>query len=187
MKWNMTVKDLTSISICIAIAVVLGKVLGMLHGVLPFSRGIVNAPFYSFLMAVMLYRTKKPGTMTLFALGYGGIMIGVSSIFMSIAVIIGGILGDLMLLLIVRKYDSNWKIALCAPIYSAGGMFGTFIVVTYLTESVRYVFQGPLALIISIVAVYLIGLSGSLLAMKIMPSKLEASTCYKRVGSVKSA
>lgn len=187
MKWNMTVKDLTSISICIAIAVVLGKVLGMLHGVLPFSRGIVNAPFYSFLMAVMLYRTKKPGTMTLFALGYGAIMIGISSIFMSIAVIIGGILGDLILLLVVRKYDSNLKIALCAPIYSAGGIFGTFIVVTYMTESVRYVFQGPLALIISIVTVYLIGLSGSLLAMKVMPSKLEASGCYRRAGTVKNA
>lgn len=181
MKWNMTVKDLTSISICIAIAVVLGKLLGMLHGMLPFSRSIINAPFYSFLMAVMLYRTKKPGTMTLFALGYGGIMIGISSIFMSIAIIIGGILGDLILLLVVRKYDSNLKIALCAPIYSAGGIFGTFIVVTYMTESARYVFQGPLALIISIVSVYLIGLSGSLFAMKIMPEKLEARGSYRKV------
>ncbi len=181
MKWNMTVKDLTSISVCIALAVVLGKLLGALHGVLPFSRGIVNAPFYSFLMAVMLYRTKKPGTMTLFALGYGAIMMGIASIFMSIAIVIGGILGDLILLLVVRKYDSNLKIALCAPIYSAGGIFGTFIVVTYITESARYVFQGPLALIISIVSVYLIGLSGSLLAMKVMPSKLEA-TESRRVG-----
>lgn len=175
MKWNMTVKDLTSIAICIAIAVVLGKLLGMLHGFLPFSRGIINAPFYSFLMAIMLYRTKKPGTMTLFALGYGTIMIGISSIFMSIAVIIGGILGDLILLLVVRKYDSNLKIALCAPIYSAGGIFGTFIVVTYITESARYVFESPAALIISIVSVYLIGLIGSLFAMKIMPPKLEAA------------
>lgn len=181
MKWNMTVRDLTSISICIAIAVVLGKVLGILHGVLPFSRSIVNAPFYSFLIAVMLYRTKKPGTMTLFALGYGAIMIGISSIFMSIAVIIGGILGDLILITVVRKYDSNLKIALCAPIYSAGGILGTFIVVTYITESARYVFKGPMALIISIVSVYIIGLCGSLLAMKIMPSKLEAAGSYRKV------
>lgn len=181
MKWNMTVKDLTSISVSIAIAVVLGKLLGVLHGVLPFSRGIINAPFYSFLMAVMLYRTKKPGTMTLFALGYGIIMMGISSVFMSMAVIIGGILGDLILLLVVRRYDSNLKIALCAPIYSAGGIFGTFIVVTYVTESVRYIFQSPLALIISMVSVYFIGLSGSLLAMKIMPSKLEASVSHRMV------
>lgn len=181
MKWNMSVKDLTSISMCIAIAVVLGKLLGMLHRVLPFSRAIVNAPFYSFLMAVMLYRTKKPGTMTLFALGYGTVMISISSIFMSMAVIIGGILGDLILLLVVRKYDSNLKIALCAPIYSAGGIFGTFIVVTYITESVRYVFKGPLVLMVSIISVYLIGLSGSLLAMKVMPSKLEAAGFHRKV------
>lgn len=187
MKWNMTVKDLTTISICIALAVILGKVLRILHMVMPFSRALINAPFYSFLMAVMLYRTKKPGTMTLFALGYGAIMIGVSSIFMSMAIIIGAILGDLMLLLTVRNYDSNLKIALCAPIYSAGGIFGTFLVVTFITESVRYVFEGPLALIISIVTVYLIGLSGSLLAMKIMPSKLEATSYYKRPGAVKNA
>lgn len=175
MKWNMTVKDLTTISISIAIAVVLGNLLGMLHGFLPFSRGIINAPFYSFLMAIMLYRTKKPGTMTLFALGYGAVMIGIASVFMSISIVIGGILGDLILLLVARNYDSNFKIALCAPIYSAGGIFGTFIVVTYITESSRYVFQSPIALIISMVTVYLMGLMGSLLAMKIMPSKLEAS------------
>lgn len=181
MKWNMTVKDLTSISICIAIAVILGKILGLLHGFLPFSRGIINAPFYSFLMAIMLYRTKKPGTMTLFALGYGAIMIGISSIFMSMAIIIGGILGDLILLLVVRKYDSNLKIALCAPIYSAGGIFGTFIVVTYITESARYVFQTPMAIAISMVSVYLVGLIGSLTAMKIMPSKLEARGSGRRV------
>lgn len=177
MKWNMTVKDLTSIGICIAIAVVLGRVLGILHGVLPFSRGIVNAPFYSFLMAVMLYRTKKPGTMTLFALGYGGIMIGIATIFMSLAVIIGGILADLVLLLVVRKYDSNLKIALCAPVYSAGGIIGTFIVVTYMTESARYIFAGPWAVIISAVTVYIVGLTGSLTAMKVMPKKLEAMCC----------
>lgn len=181
MKWNMTVRDLTTISISIAIAVVLGKLLGILHGVLPFSRGIVNAPFYSFLMAVMLYRTKKPGTMTLFALGYGAIMAGIASVFMSMAIIIGGILADLILLVVVRKYDSNLKIALCAPIYSAGGIFGTFIVVTYITESARYVFQTPIAIIISMVSVYLIGLVGSLFAMKIMPSKLEASVSQRRV------
>lgn len=174
MKWNMTVKDITSIAICIAIAVVLGKVLGILHGILPFSRGIVNAPFYSFLMAVMLYRTKKPGTMTLFALGYGAIMIGIATIFMSIAVIIGGILADLILLLVVRKYDSNLKIALCAPVYSAGGIIGTFFVVTFMTESARYIFTGYWAIIISVVSVYFIGLLGSLTAMKIMPQKLEA-------------
>lgn len=177
MKWNMSVKDITSIAICIAIAVVLGKVLGVLHGVLPFSRGIVNAPFYSFLMAVMLYRTKKPGTMTLFALGYGTIMMGVTTVFMSIAVIIGGVLADLALLLFVKKYDSNLKIALCAPVYSAGGIIGTFFVVTYMTESARYIFTGPWALIISAVSVYLIGLAGSLLAMKVMPRKLEAMCC----------
>lgn len=180
MKWNMTVKDLTTISISIAIAVVLGKLLGVLHGILPFSRGIVNAPFYSFLMAVMLYRTKKPGTMTLFALGYGGIMIGIASIFMSMAIIIGGILADMILFIVVRKYDSNLKIALCAPIYSAGGIFGTFIVVTYITESSRYIFQTPIAIIISMISVYLIGLIGSLLAMKVMPSKLEASVSHNR-------
>jgi len=182
MKWNMNVKDLTTIAISIAIAVVLGKVLGVLHGVLPFSRGIINAPFYSFLMAVMLYRTKKPGTMTLFALGYGSIMMGTATIFMSIAVVIGGLLGDLALLLFVRKYDSNLKIAFCAPIYSAGGIIGTFIVVTYMTESSRYVFQGPWALAISAISVYLIGLIGSLTAMKVMPKKLEAM-CYSHESS----
>lgn len=175
LKWNMNVRDLTTIGICIAIAVVLGKSLGFLHGVMPFSRGIINAPFYSFLIAVMLYRIRKPGTMALFGIGYGLIMIHIS-IFMSIAVIIGGLLGDIVLLLIVRKFDSNIKIALCAPIYSVGGIIGTFIVVTFFIDSPRYIFEGPLTLALSILTVYLTGLLGSFTTMKIMPSRLRGLT-----------
>lgn len=175
LSWNFTVKDLTTIGICIALAVVLGKALGVLHGVLPFSRGIINAPFYSFLIAVMLYKIRKPGVMAMFAMGYGLIMIHIS-IFMSVAVIIGGLLADFVLLIIVRKFDSNLKIALCAPIYSVGGIIGTFIVVTFFVNSPRYIFEGPLALAISAVTVYLAGLLGSFSAMKMMPRRLRSAT-----------
>ncbi|WMJ81791.1 MptD family putative ECF transporter S component [Clostridium sp. MB40-C1] len=172
MKWNMTIKDLTTIGICIAIAVVLGKVLGVLHSIIPLSRGVINAPFYSFLITVMIYKIRKPGIMTMFALGYGLIMIRIS-IFMSIAIIIGGILADIVNLLILKNYDSKIKIALCAPIYSVGGIIGTFFVVTFMVNSPRYLFQGKLALLISIISVYIAGLIGSFTAIKIMPERLR--------------
>lgn len=175
LNWNFTVKDLTTIGVCIALAAVLGKVLGVLHGILPFSRGIINAPFYSFLIAVMLYKIRKPGVMAMFGTVYGLIMIHIS-VFMSIAVIVGGLLADLVLLFVVRRFDSNIKIALCAPIYSAGGIIGTFIVVTFFVDSPRYIFEGPLALIISVVTIYLAGLIGSFSAMKIMPARLRSTT-----------
>ncbi|PKM50296.1 MAG: hypothetical protein CVV02_11730 [Firmicutes bacterium HGW-Firmicutes-7] len=172
MKSNMTTKDLTTIGVCIAIAVVLGKVLGILHSVIPFTRGIINAPFYSFLIAVMLYRIRKPGTMIMFALGYG-LTMSYISIFMSMAVIIGGIIGELIMLVVTRKYHSNFIIALCAPIYSVGGIIGTFFVVTFVVNSPRYIFEGYFALLISVISVYIAGLFGSFTAMKIMPIKLR--------------
>lgn len=180
MKWNMNVKDLTTIGICIAIAVVLGKVLGVLHRIMPFSRGVVNAPFYSFLIALILYRVKKPGAMTLFALGYGLIMARIS-IFTTISIIIGGLLADIIALIFVKKYDSNIKIALCSPIYSVGGIIGTFITVTFLIESPLYNFEGSLALLISVVTVYIAGLFGSISAMKIFSRRLF--NYDKKIGS----
>lgn len=171
LKWNMDVKDLTTIAICIAIAVVLGNVLGVLHRVMPFSRGVINAPFYSFLIALILYRVRKPGAMTLFAFGYGFLMARIS-IFSTISIIVGGVLADIVTYIFVRKYDSNIKIALCAPIYSVGGMVGTYFVVTFLIESRLYNFDGPLALLISVVTVYISGLLGSLLAMNKFTKRL---------------
>jgi hypothetical protein len=167
----MNVKDLTTIGICIAIAVVLGNVLGILHRVMPFSRGVINAPFYSFLIALILYRVGKPGAMTLFAVGYGLIMARIS-IFSTISIIIGGILADLITFIFVRKYDSKIKIALCAPIYSAGGMVGTYFVVTFLIESRLYNFDGPLALLVSMITVYIAGLFGSFLAMNKLAKRI---------------
>ena len=171
MKWNMNVKDLTTIGICIAVAVVLGKLLVVLYRIIPFSRGIINAPFYSFIIALILYRVRKPGAMTLFALGYGLIMARIS-IFSTLSIIIGGILADIITLALIRKFDSNLKIALCAPIYSAGGIVGTFLTVTFLIESSIYRFEGPLALSISVITVYIAGLAGSISAMTIFSRRL---------------
>lgn len=171
MKWHMSVKDLTTIAICIALAVVLGKGLGVIHRLLPGFRSIINAPVYSLLIALILYRVRKPGAMTLFAVGYGLIMLRIS-IFMTFSVIIGGVLADLIVLIVVRKYDSNMKIALCAPIYSVGGIIGTFIITTFFIKSSMYHFQGPIALVVSMVSVYFSGLLGSLLAMKIYQERL---------------
>ncbi len=180
MKWNMSVKDLTTIGICIAVAVVLGKFLGVLYRLVPFSRGVVNAPFFSFIVALIMYRVIKPGAMTLFAIGYGLIMARMS-IFSTIAIIPGGILADIITFILIRKYDSNIKIALCAPIYSVGGIIGTFITVTFFIESAMYRFDGPLALLISIFTVYIAGLVGSISAMTIFPRRLFNSD--KKIGS----
>ncbi len=180
MKWNMSIKDLTTIGICIAIAVVLGKLLGVFYRVIPFSRGIINAPFYSFIMALILYRVRKHGAITLFALGYGLIMARIS-IFSSVSIIIGGVLADMIALIFVKKYDSNTKIALFAPIYSVGGIIGTFITVTFFIESAMYRFEGPFALLISAVTVYIAGLVGSISAMAIFPRRLFYND--KKIGS----
>lgn len=170
-KNNLTVRDITSIAVCIAVAIVLGKVLGLVHKVIPFSRSIVNAPFFSCLMALILYRVKKPGAMFLFGLGYGLTMIRIS-IFSTIAIVIGGILGELVTFFIAKNYDSDLKIALCAPLYSVGGIIGTFFTVTFLVDSPLYAFEGKLALFISMITVYIAGLIGSFFAIKVLSKRV---------------
>jgi hypothetical protein len=82
MKYKMlNIRDLATIAMCIAIAVVLGKVVGIFHKVLPFSRSVINAPFFSFIVAMMLYKVRKPGAVSLFGLGYGFMMARMSKLY----------------------------------------------------------------------------------------------------------
>lgn len=50
--------------------------------------------------------------MTLLAVGYRLIMVR-TSIFITVSVIVGGILGNLITFMFEREYDSNVKIVLC--------------------------------------------------------------------------
>ena len=173
MKYKMlNVRDLAAIAMCIAIAVVLGKVVGIFHKVLPFSRGIINAPFFSFIIAMMLYKIRKPGAVSLFAMGYGLMMVRMS-IFAFLSIAAGGIVADIIITLILRDYSSNTKIAIFAPIYSVCGIISTFIITTFFIKSSLYSFGGAIAMIISAVSVYVAGAIGAFFAMKLYQTRLS--------------
>lgn len=173
MKFKMlNTRDLATVAMCIAIAVVLGKVVGIFHKILPFSRGVINAPFFSFIIAMMLYKVRKPGAITLFALGYGMMMARIS-IFASISIWVGGITADVIISTILGEYSSNVKIAILAPIYSACGIIATFIITTLFIKSSLYSFGGTMATIISAVSVYAAGAIGAFFAMKLYQTRLS--------------
>jgi len=173
MKHNMlNVKDLAIIAMCIAIAVVLGNVVGILHKILPFSRGIVNAPFFSFIIAMMLYKIRKFGAVSLFALGYGLMMLRIS-VFTTLAVSSGGIAADIIIGAFLRDYSSDIKIAIFAPIYSVCGIIATFIITTFFIRSSLYSFGGALTMSISALSVYLAGAIGSFFSMKLFKTRIS--------------
>jgi hypothetical protein len=173
MKYKMlNVKDLATIAMCIAIAVVLGKVVGIFHKILPFSRGVINAPFFSFIIAMMLYKIRKPGAVSLFAIVYG-FMMARMSIFASLSIAAGGIAADIIISIILRDFRSDTKIAIFSPIYSVCGIISTFIMTTFFIKSSLYSFRGTIAMVISAVSVYAAGAIGAFFAMKLYQTRLS--------------
>lgn len=177
MKYKMNVNDLVTVGMCIAIALVLGKAIGIFHKILPFSRGIINAPFFSFIIAMMLFKIRKPGAVTLFALGYG-LMMARMSIFGTLTIALGGIIADIIISLFLRDYSSDFRIAIFSPIYSVCSIIATFIITTFFIKSTLYSFGGALAMAISVLTVYIVGAIGSFLAMKIFQTRLSNKKWY---------
>ncbi len=173
MKYKMlNVKDIATIAMCIAIAVVLGKAVGIFHKILPFSRGVINAPFFSFIISMMLYKIRKPGAITLFALGYG-FMMARMSIFATLSIVAGGIVADIIISVILRDFRSDTKIAIFSPIYSVFGIISTFVMTTFFIKSSLYSFGGTIAMVISAISVYAAGAIGAFLAMKLYKTRIS--------------
>lgn len=173
MKYKMlNVKDIATIAMCIALAVVLGKVVGIFHKILPFSRGVINAPLFSFIIAMMLYKVRKPGAVSLFALGYS-VMMARMSIFAFLSIAAGGVVADLIISIILRDFKSDTMIAIFTPIYSVCGIIATFIMTTFFIKSSLYNFGGTIAMVISAVSVYVAGAIGAFAAMKLYQTRLS--------------
>ncbi|NLJ58010.1 MAG: hypothetical protein GX339_04095 [Tissierellia bacterium] len=172
MKYKMlNVRDIATIAMCIAIAVVLGKAVGIFHKILPFSRGIINAPFFSFIIAMMLYKVRKPGAVSLFGIGYG-FMMARMSMFGTISIAVGGIAADIIISIILRDFTSDMKIAIFSPIYSVCGIISTFIMTTFFIKSSLYSFGGTIVMVLSAASVYVAGAIGAFLAMKLYRTRI---------------
>lgn len=173
MKYKMlNVRDIATIAMCIAIAVVLGKVVGIFHKILPFSRGVINAPFFSFIIAMMLYKVRKPGAVSLFAVAYG-LMMARMSIFGTLSIAAGGIAADIIISVILKDFSSDTKIAIFAPIYSACGIISTFLMTTFFIKSSLYGFGGTIAMVISAISVYAAGAIGAFFAMRLYQTRFS--------------
>jgi hypothetical protein len=173
MKYKMlNVKDLATIAMCIAIAVVLGKVLGIFHRILPFSRNVINAPFFSFIITMMLYKVRKPGAISLFAIAYGFIMARMS-MFGMLSIMAGGVAADIVLSIILRDFRSDIKVAVFTPIYSVCSFISTFIVTTLFIKTSVFNSGGAIAMIIGAVSVYVAGAIGAFLAMRLYQTRIS--------------
>lgn len=168
----LNVKDLATIAMCIAIAVVLGKVLGIFHRILPFSRNVINAPFFSFIITMMLYKVRKPGAISLFAIAYGFIMARMS-MFGMLSIMAGGVAADIVLSIILRDFRSDIKVAVFTPIYSVCSFISTFIVTTLFIKTSVFNSGGAIAMIIGAVSVYVAGAIGAFLAMRLYQTRIS--------------
>ena len=168
----LNVRDIATIAMCIAIAVVLGKVVGIFHKMLPFSRGVINAPFFSFIIAMMLYKIRKPGAVSLFAIVYG-FMMARMSIFGTLSIAAGGIAADIIISVILKDFRSDTMIAIVSPIYSVCGIISTFMMTTFFIKSSLYSFGGTVAMVISAVTVYVAGAIGAFFAMKLYQTRIS--------------
>ncbi len=171
----MSTRNLATISISVALAIVLGRLMPLLYGAIPISRNLVNAPVFSFLLTATIYKTRQTRTIALFGLIYGLYMMHIS-VFAGASIIVGGLIGEVLSRIFIGEYDSSLKIALAGPLFSAGSVFASFLVVTYIIDSVRYRFPGTWALLAMFVYVYALGLVASFAATKLVSGKIHPNT-----------
>lgn len=164
----MTVQDLAFIAICVALATVLGKGLGVLYKIFPPGRVFFNAPVYSMLVAMILYKVRKHGAMVLFGAVYGLLMIRFSP-FASLSIFSGAVLAELAGFLITKNFESSRIINLVAPLYSLGGVIATMVVGKLFLPGSRIVSHHSfMGWVLTLLGVYILGYLGSRLATKVI-------------------
>lgn len=83
---------------------------------IPGIRSIPPAPFYGFLLALGLMKTRRPGSI-LIMVTLNGVVLLIMSYLMFFNNLIAGILTELIVLLLFRSYKKDWVVCVAAGLY----------------------------------------------------------------------
>ncbi|WP_053955872.1 hypothetical protein [Inediibacterium massiliense] len=176
---KFSVKEITLIGITAAMMVAIGYVLYVAGSFLPIpgSKFIMFSPFLGFILTMPIYKIKKIGVLSAISFVFGMIMSGIS-IFMGLAILASGIFSDLLSKILFKNYNSTNKIMLSVGLYPMCSLINSFLVGVYITGNKAFALDGgyEMLLIISLI-IYGLGVFGSYVALKLLPSRVFSQKC----------
>ncbi|RKD33428.1 hypothetical protein [Thermohalobacter berrensis] len=144
-----------------------GTVLGI-----PGAKFFMFAPFFSFMLTVIVSCLRKIGVVSLISCVFAFIMSFIS-IFMGLAILVSGIFTDIIALILFKGYTTKKKIVFAIPFYPFFSFITASIVVNYVTGNKLFMLApNPLTLIALSIIIYTLGFIGSNVATKVVVSRI---------------
>lgn len=164
-------RKVTTFAIFIALMIVGGYILYSISKVLPIpgSKFIVMGPYLTFVMILPLIRYPRFGTLSLINLAFGGLMV-ILSPWMTLAIVISGILADCALLLPIQV---KAKQLLAMGVYNGISLLTSVYITTYITGNTLYKIINLKVLVVAFVISAVTGALGGYAGLKVDKSYLK--------------
>ncbi len=120
---KISTRQLTYDALTLALLIVGGFILYYISSVVPVpgAKFLLMAPYLTIVLYYPVKRSPTPGTISLINLGFAALL-SLMSFFMGIAIVLSGVLTDLTVLVLFRKYDTEWKRRVGISFYPAYAM-----------------------------------------------------------------
>lgn len=157
-------RKITTIGIFTAAMIVGGYILYFLSNLVPIpgSKFIMMGPYLTFTMTFPLIRYPRFGTLSLINLVFGGVML-IMSPWMTLAIVVSGILADFMMLLPIWL---KVKQVLAMGVYNGVSLLTSFYISNYITGNALYKILNFEALLVGFGLAVLTGLLGGYMGLQ---------------------
>lgn len=164
-------RKIATIGIFTAAMIVGGYVLYFISSLIPIpgSKFIIIGPYLTFAMTMPLIRYPRFGTLSLINLAFGGIMI-IMSPWMTLAIIVSGLLADLMMLLPIWL---KLKQVIAMGVYNGVSLLTSFYISNYITGNALYKILNFESLLVGVVLAVLTGILGGYMGLQVNKKYLK--------------
>lgn len=159
---KITTRQLTYDALTLTLLIVGGVVLYYLSKIVPLpgAKFLLMAPYLTIVLYYPVKRSPKPGTITVINLAFAALL-SLVTLFMGLAIVLSGLLTDLTVAVLFRRYDTKWKIRLGIAFYPAFAMLTSIFITDMITGKKLYGAFGPWPVTIMTILTYALGVFGA--------------------------
>ncbi len=161
---KLSTRQLTYDALTLTLLIVGGVVLYYLSKIIPIpgAKFLLMAPYLTIVLYYPVIRSPKPGTITVINLGFAALL-SLVSLFMGIAIVLSGMLTDLTVIILFRRYDTPWKRRLGIAFYPAYAMLTSLFITDFITGKHLYGNFGIWPVLLMTLATYILGVGGAIM------------------------
>jgi len=159
---KISTRQLTYDALTLALLIVGGFILYYISSVVPVpgAKFLLMAPYLTIVLYYPVKRSPTPGTISLINLGFAALL-SLISLFMGMAIVLSGVLTDLTVIVLFRKYDTEWKRRIGISFYPAYAMLTSLFITDFITGKRLYGNFGLWPVIIMTLATFALGYIGA--------------------------